>query len=789
MTLPPFPAPDAWVASWIEPVEADDLPAVARPALHLVGEVDVPGPVASAALHATAHGVYEAFVNGTRVGDEELSPGFTAYRSRLQVQTWDVTGLVVEGRNALGALVSDGWWRGQHGIVRATDAYGPTIGLLAELHVTLATGETVVLATDRSWVSTPSHVRAADLIAGEVHDLRRRVPEWAAPGTDRSEWTPVRVADHDLSTLVAPEGPPVRRIEELRPVSVTQIGPRRHVVDFGQNSNGWVRLSSLGPADTAVTLVHGEALDADGDVTIANVEGVSIALSVQAAPTFQTDVVVSAGDGAVFEPRHSTKGFRYVRVEGLASLSADDVTSVVVHSDLRSIGGFSCSDPRVNRLHEAAAWSFRGNACEIPTDCPTRERSGWTGDWQVYVATAAELYDVADWSIGWLHDLAADQLPDGRVTSIVPDPSPDAPIWSASHGSSGWGDAVVHVPWEIHRATGRTDHVAPLLAAMQAWLDFAAGLAATQRHPTRVARSAEPAPHERYLWDTGWHFGEWLEPGTVLEEALVSLVVDDHGPVATAYLVRSARELAALAELVGEADLAARCGALADHALAAWRAEFVVDGRVQPQTQANLVRALAFDLVPDDRRAATADDLVELVRAAGTHLGTGFLATALLLPVLADHGHLDVAYELLLQDTEPSWLHMTEHGATTIWEDWDAVATDGAVAHSLNHYGKGAVISFLHRYVAGLQLLEPGYRRFRVRPRPGGGISHAHVHHESPFGRIEVSWTVAGATGIIAVTVPEGTEADLVLPDGTTETLAPGPHRTTWSASPSRLSG
>jgi len=781
-TLPSLP--ERWTARWVEPVEPSGGPALQRPGIHLAGEFRILGPIASATLYATAHGIYEAFVNGARVGDRELTPGFTAYRKRLQVQSFDVTQLVAQGVNAWGALVSDGWWRGQHGVVRAIDSYGPTIGFLAELHVARPSGEVAVFGTDASWRSTPSHLLAADLIAGEVHDLRRRVPRWSEPGTDRSRWDAVRVADHGTAELCATIGPPARRVEELRAVSVTELATGRHVVDFGQNSNGWIRLRDLGPAGTRLVITYGEWLDPAGDVTQDNVNGAVFSAQRKQPVSFQTDVVFSAGDGSAFEPRHSTKGFQFVRIEGHPGpLDPSSISSIVVHTDLRRVGGFDCSDERINRLHRAADWSFRGNACEIPTDCPTRERSGWAGDWQIYVDTAAHLYDVTDFSTKWLRDLAADQLADGKVTSIVPDPSPDAPIWRGSHGSSGWGDAAVHVPWEIYRATGRTDVLETQLDSMKRWVDFAARRAASGRHPSRVERHPEPLPHETYLWDSGWHFGEWLEPGVEVAGVFQRLLVEDHGAVATAYLRRSSSELARIAALLGDEADSRRYGELAANVLAAWRTEFVgEDGHLRPATQANLVRALAFGLVPEGLRKQAAADLVALIRAAGTHLGTGFLATPFLLPVLADNGHLDVAYELLFQNTPPSWLAMIDCGATTIWEEWEGLRPNGAVSASLNHYSKGAVISFLHRTVAGLELVEPGYRRVRVAPRPGGGITGARTHHDSPLGRIAVAWRIAGRRGVIDVDLPGGTRADLELPDGAAETLAAGSHRRTWRA-------
>ncbi|MFZ4517914.1 MAG: family 78 glycoside hydrolase catalytic domain [Microthrixaceae bacterium] len=782
--MPAFPAPERWVGRWIEPVERAGGPVAQRPALHLAGEFTIGGPVGQAVLHITAHGIYEAFLNGRRVGDLELTPGFTAYRSHLHVQTFDVTEHLRAGRNAVGALLSDGWWRGRSGPVRQPDAYGPRTALLAELEVTTTDGATIRIGTGDDWRSTPGHILGADLVAGEVHDLRRRVHGWAEPGTDRSTWSPVTVVDHPTDVLRPPVGPPTRRVGTLPARSVTELGPGRHVIDFGRNSNGWIRLVDVGPEGTELTITYGEAIDPAGDVIQSNVAASNLEVPLEVPVPFQTDRVVSAGPGSVFEPRHSTKGFRYVRIDGHpGQLHAHDITGVVVHSDLDRIGAFRCSDPSVNELQRIAEWSFLTNACEIPTDCPTRERAGWVGDWQIYVATAAELFDITEWSRRWLRDLAADQHADGSVTNIVPDPSSGNPAWRFTQGSAGWGDAAVHVPWELYRATGRTDVLEAQFTSMRRWLDVVRAAAASGRHPSRVARNAVALPHERYVWDTGWHWGEWLEPGDQSDADAVALrLLDaDHGIVATAYFHRSADELAQIATVLGDRAAEDEYSAVAAAVLDAWRTEFVTpDGSLTVPTQANLVRALAFGLAPEELRGRFADDLVRLIRAAGTHLGTGFLATPFLLPVLADTGHLDVAYELLFRRTEPSWLRMLDLGATTVWEQWDAVRPDGTVAESLNHYSKGAVISFLRRYVAGLQILEPGYRRFRVAPRPGGGITAASTHHDSPHGRIEVHWNLSGTAGTANVVVPRGTVAAWNPPAGTGRTLPPGSYSLTW---------
>ena len=352
-------------------------------------------------------------------------------------------------------------------------------------------------------------------------------------------------------------------------------------------------------------------------------------------------------------------------------------------------------------------------------------------------------------------------------------------------GPAGWGDAVCHVPWILYRSTGRTDAIEAGVDSMKKWLAFAAQRAATGRYRKRAKARPEARPHERYVWDTGFHFGEWLEPHVELSDmdSIVSALGADMGPTATAFIVRSSRELAAMLRLLDRESEAIEYDILAANALDAWRTEFISsDGHVEPGTQANLVRAIAFDLLPPDLVPLAVDDLVRLIHEADDHLGTGFLATPFLLPVLADHGHLDLAYRILFQSTPPSWLAMIDRGATTIWEGWAGINDDGTVVESsLNHYSKGAVISFLHQYTAGLRLTEPGYRRFVVQPRPGGGITSARTHHDSPHGRISVSWEIRDGAGRIDVVVPDGTEAKLLLPDGSVAHLSPGHHSHTWT--------
>ncbi|MFF5158324.1 family 78 glycoside hydrolase catalytic domain [Streptomyces sp. NPDC000348] len=769
-------APDRWHAEWIEPHEPVTAEAGSRPAQLLRTAFTLDAAVSRARLRFTAHGVVELFCNGVRVGDQELTPGFTAYRRRLQVFEQDVTGLLREGRNVLAAVLSDGWYRGRHGFTRAADGFGDRTALLAELTVSHPDAAPTVIGTGRGWRSRPAWF-TADLMDGQRED-RRAAHRWWETGT----WAQVRVGDDDRyaqrSRLIAADAPPVRRIREIVPVSVVRLRSGAYVVDLGENVNGWTRLSDLGPEGTGITLVHGEALAADGSVTTDHLRAPDFAGGRR--PAGQVDTVISSGrPGDVFEPRHTTHGFRYVQIDGHPGpLGPDDVRGVVVHTDLAEAGSFACSDERVNRLHEIAVRSFLGNACDVPTDCPQRERSGFSGDWQVFQPSAAFTHDVAAFSTKWLRDLAADQWEDGTVTNVSPDPGGPSPL-AATNGSAGWGDAVVEVPWQLWRAYGDLGVLAEHYPAMRRWVDRCARIAAGHRHPRRAASRPVPHPHERFLYDTGFHFGEWLEPG--VEPRLDPGA--DHGIVATAHLHLSARRLSDIAALLGHDDDRHVHRRIADGARDAWRTEYLLpDGRLTQPSQANYVRALAFDLVPADLRESAAAHLVELVEAADFHLGTGFLTTGLLLPTLADHGHADVAHRLLMSTGVPSWLEMVDRGATTVWERWDGLDEQGTARMSLNHYSKGAVISFLHTHVAGLRILDPGYRRFLVRPVPGPDLTWARAEHETPYGPARVAWRRTGDRIDVETDVPPGTTAVLRLPDGTETELAPGHHRTTGRA-------
>ncbi|MFF8022029.1 family 78 glycoside hydrolase catalytic domain [Streptomyces sp. NPDC007896] len=770
-----------WRAHWISPAASDDPGYGRRPAHVLSTRFEARAGVRSARLYATALGVYEAYVNGERAGTAELSPGATSYDRTLHAQASDVADALRQGDgNRIEIVLSDGWYRGQVGAFRLPAGWGTLPGARAELHIVYEDDARQVVRTDGTWTSANSVIVRADLMDGQTTDFRLR------PGAGR----PVLVDQVQAPPVDWSPAPPVRVVESRPARSVEQLTDGIWIADFGQNASGWIALGDLGPAGTRTVVDYGEHLGPDGDLTTAHLDSARPGQS--PIPFVQRDEAVSAGGGETFEPRHTVHGFRYARVcrEG-APLSSASLVMRVVHSDLRRTGTFACGHDDLNRLHEIAEWSFRGNAVDVPTDCPTRERLAWTGDFQIFAPTATRLYDVLGFSRKWLRSVRDDQLPDGRIANFSPDGRRIKhhldDQFAMMTGSAGWGDAVVAVPWELYESYGDREVLAENWEAMVRWVEWALTTARTARHPSRVERSPEPLAHEQYVWDGSFHWGEWTEPrakaadGTRVDPVKddpVAWFLSDKGEIGTAFLYRSTATLARAARVLDRAEDADRYAVIAERVRDAWRTEFLsADGRTTGDTQAGYVRALSLGLVPGALRQAAAARLVELIRAAGTHLGTGFLATGDLLPVLADTGHADVAYELLLQRTAPSWLYMLDRGATTVWEDWEGVDDTGTAHDSLNHYSKGAVIRFLHTHTLGLRQTSGSiaWESFEVAPVPHPCVPWARGTHESPQGTIAVEWRTDGDELTVTVDLPPATTARVVFPDGTTvEHLTPG---------------
>jgi len=735
--------PSAWRSSWISP-DWDEDTARPQPVPLLRRVFRVGGPIASARLYVTSLGVYEARLNGQRVGEALLTPGWTSYDHRLQYQTYDVTALLREGENVLGAMLGDGWFRGYLGNKGFRNVYGDRLALLAQLQITYADGRVELVGSDEAWRVSTGPILMSDLYLGETYDARLEKDGWDAPGYDDSDWLGVRLLDLPKHIIVAQVGPPVLRQEVLRPVRILHSPKGETILDFGQNMVGWVRMRVRGPRGTVITLRHAEVLDRQGNLYTENL---------RAADQVTRYTLRGLPDAdEVFEPHFSFQGFQFVAVEGFpGEPTPDQFAGVVIHSDMAATGTFECSNPLINQLQNNIVWGQKGNFVDVPTDCPQRdERLGWSGDTQVFIRTACFNMNVAAFITKWLRDLSADQLPDGSVSFVVPDVISKFRVLEGStasaSGAAGWGDAAVICPWTIYLCYGDTRLLEEQYDSMVGWVNLMRSQA-----------------DEDYIWRNGSQFGDWLDyrgpdprrPSPVTNTELV----------ATAFFAYTTELLSQVAKVLGKTEDAARYAELAQRVKVAFNHEFVTPaGRVGPNTQTAYLLALHFDLLPEEVRPKVAERLVNEIRRSDYHLTTGFLGTPYLCHVLSRFGYTDVAYALLNRTSYPSWLYPVTQGATTIWERWDGIKPDGsfqdASMNSFNHYAYGAIGEWLYRVVAGIEVdaSAPGYKRILFQPQPGGQLSYVRAGMDSMYGRVESAWHIEGDTFHLAVTVPPNTE-------------------------------
>jgi alpha-L-rhamnosidase len=686
------------------------------------------GELARATLYATARGVYELELNGERVGDAVLAPGWTDYRRRIEYAVHDVTALLRRGENVIAATLGDGWYAGFVGFDarRPGNHYGRDPELLCELHVELADGSRTVVAGDERWEAAYGPLVYSDPLMGERYDARRE------PGP----WHPVRVRARDHVALVPERAQPIRVTEDLEPVSVTRRAAGVHVVDLGQNMVGRVRLEVRGERGTRVQLRHAEMLERDGSLYVENLRG--------ARPL---DTYVLSGDGTeVWEPRFTFHGFRYVEVSGTDDFA---LTGRVVHSDTPRAGTFACSDELVNQLWRNIDWGQRGNFLSVPTDCPQRdERLGWLADAQVFLPTAALNRDVAAFITKWGDDILDAQSENGAYPDVAPR------VALERDGAPAWADAGIIVPWVIWRRYGDTRLLERHWDAMERYLAY------LERHNPDL------------LWTErrGNDYGDWLS-------------VDAHTPrdvLATAYWAHDARLMAEMAGALGLPERVAHYERLRAGIVAAWNAAYVgEDACVEGDTQTAYVLALHMDLLPERLRARAAERLVENIEAHDGHLTTGFVGVGLLCPVLSRFGYPEVAHRLLRRDDFPSWGYSIRHGATTIWERWDGWTEDRGfqtpMMNSFNHYSLGSVGQWLYEHVAGIRAAEPGYARVVIAPEPGA-LEWARAGYRSVRGVISSAWRVQDGAFRLEVELPANVTGTVVLPGGEAVEVGPGRH-------------
>ena len=749
-------SPDDWTAQFVAPSwEEDTSQPQACPVLRSEFEV-YPGFV-EARLYVTALGVYEAQLNGAVVGDHVLAPGWTSYSHRLRYQTFDVTAYLRQGANALGVILGDGWYRGRLGFGGGRrNIYGNRLAVLAQLEMTYSDGRTERFVSDKGWRAATGPILASDLYDGETYDARLEHPDWSSAGYRDQDWGAVQILERDLSVLVAPTGPPVRRTEYLQPKTIGMSPSGRRILDFGQNVVGRIRLTVTGQAGQTVTLRHAEVLE-DGELCVRPLR------TARAIDRY----TLRGDDRETWEPRFTFHGFRYVDVEGWpGDMQTADVLAVVCHSSMERTGWFECSDPLVNRLHENVVWSMRGNFLDVPTDCPQRdERLGWTGDVQVFSPAAAYLFDVSGFLSSWLADLAAEQRAAGGA---VPNYVPDVMNGAFPVGAAAWGDAAVIVPWVLYQRYGDTGILASQFASMQSWVDWVAARAG-----------------KKYLWDDGFQFGDWLDPTAPPDDPGAGST--DPYLVATAYFARSAELLGRSADVLGRAHDAHRYSALAQRVRKAFAREYeTATGRMVCDSPTAYALALQFGLLQGEKQRLYAGRrLAELVRQDDYTINTGYVGTPLICDALCSVGEYDAAFRLLMQRRCPSWLYPVTMGATTIWERWDSLLPNGSVnpgeMTSFNHYALGAVAQWLHETLGGLRCAEPGYRHLTIQPHPGGGLTYAHARHRTPYGMAECRWQIRGERIEVTVVVPPNATASVELPwrDTSVAEVGSGSHQ--WS--------
>ncbi|QXV67183.1 family 78 glycoside hydrolase catalytic domain [Mucilaginibacter sp. 21P] len=713
-----------WQAHWIQIGYPED--SLNHPSQYFSKQFDSSGKVKQARLFITSRGLYEAQINGKRVGNAYLTPGWTSYNKRIAYQAWDVTDLVKKGDNILQVTLGDGWYRGALAFENRRNYFGTKLSLICQLEVTYTNGRKEIIISDDSWKSGEGPIRQSSINNGETIDHNRVMQ------IDK----PVRIADDYAGKLVPTESYPATKHEVFKPIKVITTPKGEKVLDFGQNLVGWVMLKVKGKQGDTITIQHAEVLDKAGNFYIANLRGA------QAKSTY-----ILKGQGEeFFEPHFTYFGFRYIQIKGLrADPDPEDFTAVAIYADMQPSGTFECSNPMLNKLQHNIQWGQKGNFLYVPTDCPQRdERLGWTGDAQVFAHTAAYNFDVQYFFKQWMVDVALDQRKDGAVTFVVPD------ILDGAAGSAGWGDVSTVVPWTMYQVYGDKEILQQQYESMKKWVGFM-----TQNSTND-------------LWNKGDHFGDWLSYHSPTDDG--SDAITDKYEIAQCFYAYSTQLVINAARVLGKTEDVNYYSALLNRIKDAYRKEYTTySGRILSNTQSSYVLALQFDMLLEKDRPTAASYLVSKIRAYDHHLTTGFLGTPYLCHVLSRFGHTKEAYRLLLQDTYPSWLYPIKMGATTIWERWDGIKPDGSfqttAMNSFNHYAYGAIGDWMYQHIAGIQAGSPGYKQVIIRPDLGGGLTWCKASYICPQGKIIVSWKIADGKFTLDATIPKGSAAVVYLPD------------------------
>ena len=730
-----FLHPTDWKAQWIEPGYAENDPL--RPCPLLRKEISTSKKITKATAYITAHGMYEAFINGQRIGDGQLTPGWTSYHKRLQYQCYDVTSLLRQGKNAIGAVLGNGWYRGYIGFENNHANYGKDIALLLQVDISYADGTKGTIVSDSSWKTSTGEITYSEIYNGETIDARKEKKGWKLPGYNDQSWADAKVADFGKENLLATYNEMVKQQDVLKPVRLITTPKGERVLDFGQNMVGWIHIKVKGNAGDSIKLFHAEVLDKAGNFYTGNLRSAK-----------EENIYVLSGDGEeTFHPHFTWQGFRYLKLEGYPTpINLDNFEAVVLHSDMAPTGVFSSSNELINQLQHNIQWGQKSNFLDVPTDCPQRnERLGWTGDAQAFFRTASFNFGVDNFFTKWLKDVEADQI-DGRVPFVIPN------ILGDGTNSAGWADVATIIPWELYVAYGDKRTLADQYQSMKNYVES-------------IRRTTKDN-----LWNTGFHFGDWLFYRPDDDNDGRSAVTDKY-LIAQCFYANSLQLLVNTANVLGKNDDAANYTKLLQEVKTAFVREYVTtSGRLVSGTQTAYVLALHFDMLQENLRKQAAERLVENIKNYDNHLTTGFLGTPYLCHVLTRYGYDDIAYGLLLQESYPSWLYPVKMGATTIWERWDGIKPDGSFQttgmNSFNHYAYGAIGDWMYRKMVGLDTYEDGvgYKHIKVQPHIGGGFKNASAALTTNYGVASVAWKVDGTTTTMDIEIPVNTTATVYLP-------------------------
>ena len=715
----------------------------------LRGDFSLAGPIRSARAYACGVGLYTMYLNGQRVGDEYLTPGFNAYDSWLQYQTYDITSLLRAGANTIGCQLGNGYYKGRVNWpeIRASmgdrwNIFGDQLAFICEIHVEYEDGTETVFGSDETWRAAYSPYLRTEIYDGEIFDARRIVDGWCTPEVSAEGWERAVPVDISMALLTARKSLPVRLHERFPVKEVIRTPSGEWLLDFGQNFAGVLRFEADAPAGTELLFQFGEALDKEGNFYRDNMRTALAEIR-----------YIADGKRRSYRPSFTFFGFRYVRVTGWPEpLNPDCFTAEALYSDMKQTGSFECSDPRVNQLFRNSLWGQKSNFVDLPTDCPQRdERMGWTGDAQVFCRTASMNMNTAAFFRKYLYDLAVEQEKDGFVPVTVPNYLRRTGIWQDP--ITGWSDAATIIPWTMYVYYGDKALLERQYPSMKAWGDF--------------MRKADTKGVDRYY---GFHLGDWLAQDTKDPDNFFGLTPTDL--IATAFYALSADLVARAARVLGRAEDAACYDELAQRVREAFRREYVTpNGRVVSETQTAQAIALFFDLLEPHQRAVAAPLLAERLRIDHMQLTTGFLGTPYLCPALSENGLNEFAYALLLQTRCPSWLYEIEMGATTVWERWNSVRPDGSFGpvsmNSLNHYAFGAVCEWLYRWVAGINPTEasPGFKHSILRPMPNSLLTSAKASIDTPHGVLSSQWALTDRKIELTFEIPFNTTAQIILPD------------------------